>query len=423
MEYDYVIVGGGIAGIYSALKITQAFPKAKVALTEMYENLGGRIETYRNSTVQFEGGAGRIHSSHILVNSLVKRYNLTKIKIPSESSANWIGIEAEAELPSQPTINSWSSIATFLTLFLSKLDPLLLQTKTVEELLTETMEGFMVNSILRRFAYTSEMSSLRADLALESFKKEFSGNVGYFYTLKEGIHSIIENMLKEIDGKIDIYTGHRLVSLENKTTSTRLHFSLGKTKSKKSLLTKKTILAIPSESLKGISIFKNLPILKRITMRPLLRVYGVFPTPPWFENIPRTITDSPIRNVIPISTNTGTIMTSYTDSKDTEIWMTIYEKYGEKGLSKRIIEESEKLFNIKIPEPHLFKIYYWKDGCSYWLPGLYDVEEASRRIMYPLPSSHPNIYVCGESYCVKQAWIESALEHTETMLRSYIFTK
>ena len=116
-------------------------------------------------------------------------------------------------------------------------------------------------------------------------------------------------------------------------------------------------------------------------------------------------------------------MTSYTDAKDTEFWMTIYKKYGEEALSKRIIQESEKLFNIKIPEPHLFKIYYWKDGCSYWLPGLYDVKEASERMMNPLPLSHPNVYVCGESYSTNQAWIESALEHTDAMLERYILTK
>jgi hypothetical protein len=87
------------------------------------------------------------------------------------------------------------------------------------------------------------------------------------------------------------------------------------------------------------------------------------------------------------------------------------------------VEESEKLFKIKIPEPHLFKMYYWKDGCSYWLPGLYDVKEASEKIMNPLPLSHPNVYVCGESYSTNQAWIESALEHADDMLQRYILTK
>jgi protoporphyrinogen oxidase len=411
MDYDYVIVGGGIAGLYSALKITQAFPKAKVALTEMYSQLGGRIETYRGKNVQFEAGAGRIHNSHRLVAELVKRYGLTKIKIPNESDALWIG---EGDQPRQ---NSWPSIANFLVLYLSKIDPLVLQTKTVKELLEQTMEGFSVIPILRRFAYTSELYTLRADLALHALKAEFSGK-GYFYTLKEGIDSIPGRLHKEVREKVDIFLEHRLTAISGDGVQAKLHF-----KGKKTLTGKKVILAIPSEALKGLAAFKNLPILKRLTMRPLLRIYGVFPTPPWFEMIPRTITDSPLRHIIPISSKAGSIMTSYTDAKDTEFWMALYRKYGEKALSKRILEESEKLFKIKIPEPHLFKLFYWKDGCSYWLPGLYDVKEASEKIMNPLPLSHPNIFVCGESYSTNQAWIESALEHTDAMLERYIFTR
>jgi len=411
MDYDYIIVGGGIAGLYSALKITQAFPKAKVALTEMYSQLGGRIETYRNKNIQFEEGAGRIHSSHSMVAELVKRYGLTKIKIPNESEALWIG---EGD---QPRKNSWSSIANFLVLYLSKLDPLVLQTKTIKELLEATMEGFTVIPILKRFAYTSELYTLRADLALHALQAEFSGK-GHFYVIKEGMDSIPDRMVKELKGKVEMFLEHRLTAISSDGVEARLHF-----KGHKTFVAKKVILAIPSEALRGLAAFKNLPILKRVSMRPLLRIYGVFPTPPWFEMIPRTITDSPLRHIIPISTKAGSIMTSYTDAKDTEFWMSIHKKFGEKALSKRIVEESEKLFKIKIPEPHLFKMYYWKDGCSYWLPGLYDVKEASEKIMNPLPLSHPNVYVCGESYSTNQAWIESALEHADDMLQRYILTK
>ena len=99
--------------------------------------------------------------------------------------------------------------------------------------------------------------------------------------------------------------------------------------------------------------------------------------------------------------------------------MRILKNHGEKGVSKRIIQELEELFQKKIPEPQTFKMYYWKEGCSYWLPGLYDVHEYSKAIMQPLPKN-PNIFVCGESYAVNQCWVESALEHTNEMLNRYI---
>jgi hypothetical protein len=154
-------------------------------------------------------------------------------------------------------------------------------------------------------------------------------------------------------------------------------------------------------------------------MNPLLRIYGAF-TKPWFDGIPRTVTDSKLRHIIPINAKSGTIMTSYTDGEDTKFWMRLLKEKGEKGVSKRIIEESEELFQTKIPEPHIFKMYYWKEGCSYWLPGLYDVHEYSQAIMQPFPLKNPNIFVTGESYAVNQCWIESALEHTNEMLNRYI---
>jgi protoporphyrinogen oxidase len=276
MEFDYCIVGGGIAGLYSALQIRERFPNASIVLCEMYENFGGRIETFRDSSIQFEKGAGRIHSSHKLCENLVKRYKLTKIPIPAESTAQWRSSPAAENEVSK---NMWPIVATFIIHILSKLSPTTLQTKTLEEILTNLLEGDVVKRVISRFAYTSEITSLRADLALESFRHELGGMEGHFYTLKEGIDSIIRHMMDELRGKLQIYKGYRLVSLEKKSTLTSLHFQTTETKAIHTLNAHKVILAIPSEALKGISPFKNFPVLKKITMTPLLRIYGVFPTP------------------------------------------------------------------------------------------------------------------------------------------------
>ena len=184
---------------------------------------------------------------------------------------------------------------------------------------------------------------------------------------------------------------------------------------------KKIILAIPSEALKSISQFHNLPALKHITMKPLLRTYGVFPSKAWFHGIPRTITDSPLRHIIPIDSKKGTIMTSYTDAEDTKPWTRILESKGEIALQNAIMRKTRELFpELTIPNPIFFKAHHWKHGCSYWLPGLYDVKEQSTKLMNPLPAAYPNVYVCGESYSLKQAWIEGAIEHAEEMLEKYI---
>jgi len=390
--YDYIIVGAGISGLLAATKIAKRYPKATIAVMEAYGTPGGRIQSYRKDGLSWEKGAGRIHSSHTMVNELVHKYGLTKVKIPDST-------------------DSWPAIATVIGT-LSKLSKQELQLHTLEELLKKVIDVEIMKKMISHFAYTSEISSLRADLALESFRAELGSGTG-FYTVAEGLQAITDKLFAEAKAaKVKFFFDHRLTSIKHGLITSLLF-------SKVEVLAKKVILAIHSEGLKGLAPFKGLPIIKKIKMNPLLRIYGVF-TKPWFEGIPRTVTDSPLRHVIPISTKTGTIMTSYTDGEDTKIWMKILKNQGEEGVSKRIIKELEALFQKKIPEPEVFKMYYWKEGCSYWLPGLYNVHEYSKQIMQPLPLKNPNIFVTGESYAVNQCWIESALEHTSQMLDRYI---
>lgn len=402
--YDYIIVGAGISGLLAASKIGKRYPKAKIAVMEAYGTPGGRIQTYRKDGVQWEKGAGRIHSTHKMVNELVEKYGLTKIKISDQT--NWLsGNTSES--------NHWPSISTVIIESFSQFSKQELQLHTLKELMDKVLKGDAVRKMISQFAYTSEITSLRADIALESLRKELGPITGYFYTLAEGIQALTDNLMKEAEAEgVKFFFGHRLISIED----IKLHFTVNKVN--KIFTAKKVILAIHSEGLKGLPSFKNLPVLKKIQMNPLLRIYGAFPRT-WFDKV-RTITDSPLRHVIPINPTKSTIMTSYTDGEDTKFWMSILKREGEKGVSKRIIEESEALFQTKIPEPHIFKMYYWKEGCSYWLPGIYDVHEFSKAIMQPFPIKNPNIFVCGESYAVNQCWIESALEHTNEMLKRFI---
>ena len=111
-------------------------------------------------------------------------------------------------------------------------------------------------------------------------------------------------------------------------------------------------------------------------------------------------------------------MISYTDSDDARPWFKVLEQKGEKGLGKEIMKEVRHLFPmIKIPDPLVFKSYDWHTGCTYWLPGTYNPQDLSKKIMKPFLTY--NIYVCGESYSMRQAWVEGALEHSEAMLRKF----
>jgi hypothetical protein len=82
------------------------------------------------------------------------------------------------------------------------------------------------------------------------------------------------------------------------------------------------------------------------------------------------------------------------------------------------MKDARALFpDKKIPDPLFFRGHYWETGVTYWIAGNYSVEEVSKNACHPLPKELPGVYVCGESFSLKQAWVEGALEHTETCLK------
>jgi monoamine oxidase len=60
----------------------------------------------------------------------------------------------------------------------------------------------------------------------------------------------------------------------------------------------------------------------------------------------------------------------------------------------------------------------WPSGCTYWLPGDYDVKQASKAALNPAP----NLYIAGESISLNQTWMEGALESAEILLKKISHT-
>ena len=420
MDYDILIIGAGLAGLHCALRLSK--PGLNIAIAEAYTYVGGRVVSYNPPdfpNVRWENGAGRIHSSHTMVKDYIQDYGLTLMKIPEEQ--NWRPTGGTS------TPNPWPSLAITLYHLLSSLKPTVLARYTVADLANMMYGGTRTEKLLAHFPYRAEVFRMRADLALNSLSQEMKSNED-FYVVKEGLSALIQAMRTDLEAKgVEFLLGHRATAiLKGSTQTLKAAFSVKEDTrhTHVELSAKKIILAVHSTALKGISPFSNLPTLKHLKMEPLLRTYGIFPAPngkPWFHAMPTTVTNSPLRYIIPIQPKQGTIMTSYTDAQDTRPYIKLLEKpKGSKLLEKRIMKETRDLFpEIDIPNPLFFKAHPWYEGCTYWLPGLYDPLEQSKMIMNPMPHRFQHVYVCGESYSLRQAWMEGALEHAESMLRKY----
>jgi hypothetical protein len=184
----------------------------------------------------------------------------------------------------------------------------------------------------------------------------------------------------------------------------------------------KVILALHSSALKSCPDTRHFPALKHLVMCPLLRTYGIFPTyngSAWFSGFNTCVTAGPVRYFIPIDEKKGVAMVSYTDADDANYLIKMLKKEGEAALGEFILKELRIMFpDLVIPKYTLFKAHPWYAGCTYWTPGDYDPERMSEEAMHP-DKNMPSVYVCGESFSMKQAWMEGALEHASDMIKKY----
>lgn len=111
-------------------------------------------------------------------------------------------------------------------------------------------------------------------------------------------------------------------------------------------------------------------------------------------------------------------MLSYTDGKDARQVLKMLDKYGDEKTGDLLVAQARRCFPDRtIPDPLFFKAHPWTSGCTYWLPGDYDPAILSKEALQPFPDWR--LFCCGESFSLRQAWMEGALEHADLLLNTY----
>ena len=400
--YDIIIIGGGISGLYCAHKLSK---NNKVALFDERSYIGGRIYTHPKG---YEVGAARFNNNHKLLLELIKYYKMTKMVLPKKIDY----VECFENKKNKKTLNSNIEFQKILNKVIER-------TKTTKNLNKITFYEHLVNilkskekadHIVNIFGYYSEIKEMNALDAYNTFKNDF-GNIQY-YVLMEGLSSLCENMKKTIEKN-----GSKifLKSYVNSVEKNNNVFKISIKHKKRKIIGKKVIFATKPHQLKQFEIIK--PIHKYIDSlyeAPLIRIYAIYKNI-WFKNINRTTTNNLLRQIIPINKKKGLIMISYTDGEDTKPFMkNKYELKSDNILKKIISKNIKKVFpDHNIEDPEYFKAHLWNVGCHHWLPG-YDSSYIQKEIMNPLE----NIYICGEGFSDKQAWIEGALNSALKVIKN-----
>ena len=387
-----IIIGAGLAGLWIADKLVLS-GHTDIRILEKYDYIGGRVVSHRD---RYEIGAGRIHKSHRLVAELIERFSLTRHSLSDK--ADWRPIDASTSEPNMFE-ETWKPIVDAL----SSLTQTELATHTIRELLTSTSFA----KLLERFPYRAEIDTMRADMALASFRSEMGTRDNYF-VVGEGLSAIVRGLVADLKkAGVRFYKEHTIQDVERDEMGYAVYIK----GLERAMRADRVILALHATALQSLPVMCDYVGLRHVQMEPLMRIYACYPIS-WFAELNKTVSDSPLRYIIPVDVAKGIIMISYTDAGDTKKWANLKGK----PLIDAIQTEVRRLWpSLVIPEPLWVRPYEWTEGCTYWTPGNYDPATESVRVLQPRPSTMPELYVCGESFSLRQAWIEGALEHAEML--------
>jgi cytochrome b involved in lipid metabolism/monoamine oxidase len=441
--YDLVIIGGGIAGLYTLYKLSNKYAHLKILLLESGQRLGGRIYSYKETIDKQEYvmdlGAGRLGYHHKLITSLINELGLKPKIIPIPNTKTYIEVAANNKVSNKTSTKDYimeKLTKFFFSPLVSKLGKSTKQSYYLYEFLTKYVSASFSRKVEDVFEYSSDLNELNAYDAIEYFKYDYN-KTSDFFTLNGGLEQIIERLLQAIK-KTRAYKSHNvrlqnLSNVENITykkndasdlfeISVANYNTLGS--SPDILYSKYVICAIPKKSLTKLTIFKPLlSDLNSINSINLLRIYEIYDKEQdsgsvWFKNVEKTITNTNVQFVIPVSSDNGLIMSSYSDCANARYWNNLLTSKGLDYVKVKLNEKLNLLFsiyNIKVPLSKYIKMYFWDAGVACWKKGV-DSDYLSVKLLNP----YSRVFIIGENYSKYQAWCEGALMTSESCIAKLV---
>lgn len=377
-----MILGGGIAGLYSAYLLTKKNPDIHLTIVEKSNRWGGRVHTYTSPTMTVEAGAGRFSNRHSRVLSLIDELKMTHLVEP-------ITNDSEYSRPSPYTLET--TLSKIIAIY--EVDVITDFTKvTFLEYASSILSKREVQFIEDAFGYYAELVLMNAQDCIRLMIELYFSN---FYVLKGGLNQLIDKLVEylQICPNVSLRLNEEVVSIKKGVVETN----------KKIYHVPFCICTLPKPVLERFTITK--PIrhkLNHLYCAPLCRIYASF-SKNWYKG-GRLRCPSPIRMIIPGKT----LMISYSDHKYALFWRDVEKKGKVVEVLRHLIQEE---LGVWLPEPLEVKVFFWDCGVGYW--GKVDSKVVSRQLVNPFPG----FYICGENYSSEhQQWLEGALETSERVV-------
>ena len=394
--YDVIIVGAGIAGLYSAFNIKQMSPNTSFMVLEKYKKqwIGGRLnnEDFYGTTIVTGAGIGRKQKDHLLV-QLLERLNISFKEFD-------ININYAIENP----VNIGSIIADLRREYKKQGEPIV----TFKHFAKPYLGDAKYKEFILSAGYTDYENE---DVHQTLYKYGMDDNSSGWTGLDIPWHQLIQKLVHEI-GSQYVRASNNVVNIV-KTQDNPCLFELTTEKDVK-YYSSKVIIAT---TITGIhKLLPQYKIYNQIKSQPFLRLYAKFPKASaeiMRQMVPTfTIVKGPLQKIIPISTDKGVYMIAYSDNKNAEA---LKDKLDDRQFFCSLLEKTLKLPTNTLQITALLD-FYWPVGTHYYTPLKHTL-----RGQFIDNAQHPmnGMLVVGEVVAANQGWTEGALESVSKVVTKH----
>jgi len=395
--YDYIIIGGGISGLYSAYKIKELSPDSTFLILEKNKKIGGRLGNYK------------FYGENIVTGAGIGRKDKDKLLLDLVNKMGLKTHEFKIDYNYSDKIKNKVDILNIISILKDKYkgEHITFKKYATKILGEELYKDFLISSGFTDY----ENSDIYDVLYYYGMDDNKCCSTGISIPWKELINKLsITVGLKNIKESMDV------IKIENKSDYYEI-----KIKNGDKFYSNKIIIASTINTIKELLPKYN--IYKDIHPQSFIRIYGKFDKKSALiirEYVNKsTIVPTILQKIIPINQDKGIYMISYSDNKNA----LKVNKYAENIKSNRdklciIIEKS---LGIKKGALKLISIksFYWNIGTHYYSPLQ---NKYKNRVDFIKKAQHPekNILVVGEVVAFNQGWTQGALESIENSLPIFI---
>ena len=403
-NYDVIIIGSGMAGLYSAYNIKKMSPELSFLILEKHKKqwIGGRTsnETFYGTEIVTGAGIGRKKKDKLLIQLMedldVKFSEFDFDPIIANTVHNPINIKKAFEILKKKPIKCNETFKDF-----------------AEKILGEDVyKNFLITN-----GYTDYQNDDAFDV-IENYGLEDN------YCCWKGLNVPWKKLVLTLAHKIGMNNirfscnATKIFTFLNNNSNCDIYDYCVETDNNISFYCNKIIVATTITGIK--TLFPRHKIYDQIGSQPFLRLYAKFSkssVPVLKEFIKGyTIVPGPLQKIIPIDQNKGIYMIAYSDNKNAEnLKKHINDTEDNRDMFALLVEKSlgMPVNSLKI---NALKDFYWPVGTHYYKP--LDIKMYCDRdeFIYMAQHPEPNIIVVGEVVSSNQGWTEGALESVKKAL-------